>query len=243
MKLNKLLWEVTGKVTSSAAILTLVASSSILSACNKSSSTSSPKPAGIRTTGYVLDKTQPTGTGTSNGYFWSLYQEGGSASITQGSAGNFSITYSNVTDVVGGKGWNPGSAQTIGYNVGALSGSYNFVGIYGWTTSPLIEYYVGEMGSVAGGTYVNSVSSDGHSYSFYKFHRVNEPSIIGTATFWQYKDNWGGAPTAQNRSVNMANHINNWKNTGGQGFGSYNYQILALEAYSGKSGYINATVW
>ncbi len=88
-----------------------------------------------------------------------------------------------------------------------------------------------------------TVSSDGHNYSFYKSQRVNAPSIIGTATFWQYKDTWGGAPTAQNRSVNMANHINNWRNNGGQGFGSHNYQILALEAWGNRSGYINATVW
>ena len=242
MKPNTILQQVAGKVTLGTALLLFVTGSSILTGCKKNSAPSS-KPAGTRQTGYVLDNTQPTGTGTSNGFFWSLYDEGGTYSITQGSAGNFAISYSNVTDVVGGKGWNPGSARTIGYNVGALSGSYNFVGIYGWTTSPLIEYYVAELGNVSGGTQVNTVSSDGHTYSFYKFQRVNEPSIIGTATFWQYKDNWGGSSTKANHSVTMANHINNWRSHGGQGFGSYNYQILALEAYGGKSGYINATAW
>lgn len=182
-------------------------------------------------------------SGTNNGYFWSLYREGGSATMTFGSGGNFAISYSNVTDVVGGKGWSTGSSRTIGYNIGALSGSYNFVGIYGWTTNPLIEYYVAEKGSVTGGTSVNSVSSDGHSYSFYKQQRVNAPSIQGTKTFWQYKDTWGGAPTGSNQKVTMANHINNWSSKGGQGFGSHNYQIFALEAWSNKSGYINATVW
>jgi len=182
-------------------------------------------------------------TGTNNGYFWSLYQAGGSASITFGSAGNFAISYSNVSDVVGGKGWNPGSARNIGYNVGALSGSYNLVGIYGWTTSPLIEYYVCELGSNVAGTKVNTVSSDGHTYNFYKHQQVNQPSIQGTATFWQYLDNWGGSSTKANHTVTMANHVNNWKSKGGQGFGSYNYQILAIEAWSGKSGSINATVW
>jgi len=188
---------------------------------------------------------KPTaGTGSNGGYFWSLYREGGSASITfPNGGGNFQITYSNVNDVVGGKGWSTGAARTIGYNIGYLSGSYNFVGIYGWTTSPLIEYYVAEKGSVTGGTYINSVSSDGHSYSFYKQQRVNAPSIQGTQTFWQYKDTWGGAPTGSNQKVTMGNHINNWRNRGGQGFGSYNYQILALEAWGGKSGSINATVW
>ena len=187
------------------------------------------------------------GTGSDHGYFWSLYQEGGSASITFPSAGtyagNFAISYSNVNDVVGGKGWSTGSSRNIGYNIGSVSGSYNFVGVYGWTTGPLIEYYVAELGSATGGTYVNSVSSDGHSYSFYKQQRVNAPSIQGTQTFWQYKDTWGGSSTGSNHTVSMGNHINNWRNNGGQGFGNYNYQILALEAWGGRSGYINATVW
>lgn len=241
-KLNNILSEVTGMVTSGAAFILLVAGASILPGCKKDSS-STPADPGQRLTGYVPGNVQTESTGTNNGFFWSLYTAGGSSSITQGSAGNFAISYSNVSDVVGGKGWNPGSTRTIGYNVGALSGSYNFVGIYGWTTSPLIEYYVCELGSVAAGTRVNTVSSDGHTYSFYKHQQVNQPSIIGTATFWQYLDNWGGSSTGSNHSVTMANHINNWKNAGGQGFGSYNYQILALEAYSGKSGYINATAW
>lgn len=242
MRSNTFLSEIAGKASSAAVILLFAAGLFISTGCNKKD-ISRPPTEGERQSGFVGDDVSTNAQGTNNGFFWSLYREGGSASITHGSAGNFAISYNNVTDVVGGKGWNPGSARTIGYNVGALSGSYNFVGIYGWTTSPLIEYYVAEKGSMTGGTYVNSVSSDGHSYSFYKSQRVNAPSIIGTATFWQYKDTWGGAPTAQNRSVNMANHINNWRNNGGQGFGSHNYQILALEAWGNRSGYINATVW
>lgn len=186
------------------------------------------------------------GTGTDHGYFWSLYYSGGSASISFPEAGtyagNYAITWSGVNDVVGGKGWNPGSSHSIGYNCGSISGFNNF-SIYGWTTSPLIEYYVCEMGSVANGTFVNSISSDGHNYNFYKHQQVNQPSIQGTATFWQYLDNWGGSSTGANHSVTTANHINNWKSHGGQGFGTYNYQILGTEAYGGRSGSVNATVW
>ena len=120
------------------------------------------------------------GTGTDHGYFWTLYYEGGSASISFPNAntyaGNFAISYSGCNDVVGGKGWNPGSARIINYNIGALSGSYNFVGVYGWTTNPLIEYYVAEKGSMTGGTSFGTVSSDGHTYSCYKSQRVNAPS-------------------------------------------------------------------
>jgi endo-1,4-beta-xylanase len=235
MKSNTFLTEV-ARVTSGAATIMLVAGFSILSGCNKKSA-SPPTADGERQSGFVQDNATPEAQGTINGWFWSLYREGGSASITHGSGGNFAISYSNVTDVVGGKGWNPGSARTVGYNVGALSGSYNFVGVYGWTTSPLIEYYVAEMGSVTGGTYINSISSDGHNYSFYKQQRVNAPSIIGTATFWQYKDTWGGSSTGSNRSVNMANHINNWRSRGGQGLA-----VTITRSLHWKHGEIKAVI-
>src|SRR5215467_16069040 len=91
-------------------------------------------------------------TGTDHGFFWQNYVSGGSASISFPNAnqypGNFAETWSNVGDVVAGKGWNPGSSHSIGYNIGSLNGSYNNFSIYGWTTGPLIEYYVCEKGSV-----------------------------------------------------------------------------------------------
>ena len=243
MKKNNFLTEVAKKVTSGATIIALVAGSSILTGCQKDG-VSAPKastPSSIAAKG--TSTANLSSTGTTGGFYWQCYYTTGSASITQGSAGNFSATYSDVGDVVVGKGYNPGSAQALGYNVGSLSGSYNTVGIYGWTTSPLIEYYVVELGSNIAGTKVNTVSSDGHTYTFYKHQQVSQPSIQGTATFWQYLDNWGGSSTGSNHTVTMANHINNWKNSGGEGFGTFNYQILSLEAYSGKSGSINAAIW
>lgn len=249
MKKNNFLPNVARKAKFGAAILAFASSSVMLIGCKKTdnsapaASTSAETPTGHYTSGFVHDGNQINSSGTTNGFFWQCYYTTGSASITQGSAGNFSSTYSNVGDVVVGKGYNPGSAGTRGYNIGSLSGSYNNIGIYGWTTSPLIEYYVTELGSVASGSPINTVSSDGHTYTFYKHQQVSQPSIQGTATFWQYLDNWGGSSTGSNHTITMANHINNWKSHGGQGFGSYNLQILALEAYGGKSGSINATVW
>jgi endo-1,4-beta-xylanase len=157
--------------------------------------------------------------------------------------GNFQANWSNVGDIVAGKGWNPGSSsRVINYNCGAISG-YNFFGVYGWTTSPLIEYYVCELGSVTyAATYVGSLSSDGHSYGVYKHQQVNQPSIQGTATFWQYLSQWGGSSTGSNHAVTIANHMNYWKGHIGS-MGANNLQILAVEAYGNKSGMCNATVW
>jgi endo-1,4-beta-xylanase len=182
------------------------------------------------------------GTGTNNGFYYSLYSSGGSATMTLGTAGNYAITWSGVSDVVGGKGWNPGSAQVIGYNVGSASG-YNTISIYGWTTSPLVEYYITEFGSLytADATEKGSVTSDGHTYTTWEHQQVNQPSIQGTATFEQYLDAWGGASMGENNVVTTANHFNHW-NSLGMTMGAFNYQILGTEAYNGASGSVNATV-
>jgi len=182
------------------------------------------------------------GTGTNNGFYYSLYSSGGSATMTLGSAGNYAITWSGVSDVVGGKGWNPGSAQVIGYNVGSASG-YNTISIYGWLTSPLVEYYITELGSLytADATEMGTVTSDGHTYTTYEHQQVNQPSIEGTTTFEQYLDAWGGQSTGTNGVVTTANHFNHW-NSLGMTVGSFNYQILGTEAYNGASGSVNATV-
>ncbi len=187
------------------------------------------------------------GTGSNNGYYYSLYSSGGSATMTFPEAGtypgNYAITWSGVNDVVGGKGWSTGGYITVGYNVGAASG-YNTISVYGWTTNPLVEYYITELGSLYTGnaTYKGSVSSDGHTYSTYEHQQVNQPSIVGTATFEQYLDAWGGSSIGSNHTVTTGNHFSAWTNKGMK-LGSFNYMILGTEAYGGRSGSVNATVW
>ena len=185
------------------------------------------------------------GTGTNSGYYYSLYSSGGSATMTFPEAGtypgNYAITWSGVNDVVGGKGWSTGGNMSVGYNVGSASG-YNNISIYGWSTNPLVEYYICEFGSVVNGTFKGSVSSDGHTYNTYEHQQVNQPSIEGTATFEQYLDNWGGSSIGSNHTVTTGNHFSHWENLG-MPLGSFNYMILGTEAYGGRSGEVNATVW
>jgi endo-1,4-beta-xylanase len=190
---------------------------------------------------------QNNGTGTNNGFFYSLFTSSGSSTMTfpeqSQYPGNYAITWSRVGDMVGGKGWATGSNRSVGYNVGSASG-FNTISVYGWTTSPLVEYYITEIGSLytSNATFKGTVSSDGHTYSTYEHQQVNQPSIVGTATFEQYLDAWGGSSIGQNHTVTTGTHFTHWESLG-MPLGSFNYMILATEAYNGTSGQVNATVW
>jgi len=189
-----------------------------------------------------------SGTGYQGGFFWSFWRSTGSGSLsmTLGNAGNYSVSWSNFPgDFTCGKGWNPGGYRTIGYNCGAYSNSGGGTfGIYGWTTSPLIEYYINEIwtGSAPTGTYVGTLSSDGSNYTIYKHQQVNQPSIQGTATFWQYFSTRSSPnSTGHNHTVTTGNHFNAWASHG-MTLGKFNVQYLLTEGWGG-SGYSNATVW
>ena len=188
-------------------------------------------------------------TGTHNGYYYSYWKDGGTVTMTLGSGGNYSVNWNlgSSYNFVGGKGWSTGSStRTINYNCGVWSTSGNaYLTAYGWTTSPLIEYYiVDNWGSwrPPGGTSAGTVSSNGGTYDLYRMQRVNAPSIQGTQTFYQY---WSVRTskrgTGSNVSITFANHKNAWSGKGWN-LGTHNYQIMATEGFQ-SSGRANLTVW
>jgi endo-1,4-beta-xylanase len=183
-------------------------------------------------------------TGTSGGHFFSFWTAGsGSVCMNLGSGGNYSTSWSGVGDFVAGVGWNPGAARTITY-----SGTFNpsgdaYLSVYGWTTNPLVEYYITDDWSGfnpgSGATFKGTVSSDGGTYNLYEDTRVNQPSIVGTATFNQY---WAVRTSPRvGGTVTTGNFFSAWASHG-MNLGTFNYQILATEAFNGGSGNSNFTV-
>ncbi|MGL1886164.1 MAG: glycoside hydrolase family 11 protein [Reichenbachiella sp.] len=191
--------------------------------------------------------------GYNSGYFWTMYKEGGWAKMNFPYAGqyggNFEVEYKSNQDVVGGKGWRTGSGRTINYNIGTLQGSYAFVGVYGWSKTPLIEYYISEKGyGISGQNQNKNVTINGKNYKFKKNTRYNKPSILGTKTFDQYINEHGSAPTGSNQQINMQAHFNHWDNNGGHKnqwgiMRNFDYQVFGIENFNGQWGKINATIW
>ena len=187
-------------------------------------------------------------TGTHNGYFYTYWKDTGSASMTLGSGGNYSVSWNlGSGNFVGGKGWSTGSSsRRIGYNCGAWQPNGNaYLCLYGWTRNPLIEYYVVDSwGSwrPPGGSSSGTVSTDGGSYNLYRTQRVNQPSIDGTRTFYQY---WSvrtsKRATGSNQTITFQNHVNGWR-ARGWNLGGHVYQVMATEGFQ-SSGYSNLTVW
>jgi endo-1,4-beta-xylanase len=182
-------------------------------------------------------------TGNFDNYYFSFWTEGsGSVSMNMGPC-NYKDQWSGVGDFVGGIGWNPGSSHSVTYSASFNPSGDAYLALYGWSTSPLVEYYILEDWSgynpASGATFKGTVTSDGSTYNIYEDQRVNEPSIQGTATFNQY---WAvRQSTRTSGTITTSNIFNAWASDG-MNLGSFNYQILATEAFNGGSGNSSITV-
>ncbi len=182
-------------------------------------------------------------TGTNGGYYYQMWSNGqGSACITLNSGNSYSTSWSNIGDFVAGVGWNPGSNQTVSFSSSLSATGTSLVSLYGWSTNPLVEYYVMEnyTGSPpTAGTYMGQVTSDGGTYNIYEHQQVNQPSIQGTATFEQYLA-IRTSPVSSG-TITFPNFVSAWASHG-MNLGTLNYQIMATESWGNDNGSSSVTV-
>jgi hypothetical protein len=184
-------------------------------------------------------------TGINHGFYYSFWNDNtrGSAAMTLKSGGRYKTKWNNVGNFTAGKGWSTGKQDRIICFSGKFYGGSNgFLAVYGWTKNELIEYYVVEnYGNWVppGGTSVGSFISDGGTYQIYKTQRVNQPSIVGTTTFYQY---WSVRTTKRTSgTVTFANHVEAWKSKGMYLGKIWDYQIMESEGNK-SSGYSDVCV-
>ncbi|KAK4575137.1 hypothetical protein LTR86_000989 [Recurvomyces mirabilis] len=161
------------------------------------------------------------------------YHTGGTVNF-QHTGDKFSLNYNvNGQDFVVGIGWNPGSNAPITHSgsFGVTSG-LGTLSVYGWSTNPLVEYYVIEdsKGFTQTGTDKGTFTTDGSTYTVWENLRSNEPSIQGTSTFQQYIS-IRNSPRPSG-TVTIANHFAAWKSHG-MNLGTLNFQVIAVESWGG----------
>jgi len=192
------------------------------------------------------------GTGTHDGYFYTSWRDSDPACMTLGEAGRYAVTWDMRPrgNIVVGKGWKPGSAdRRVHYRAAAFEpGSNGYLTLYGWSTDPLIEYYVVDNWGSSftppgeGAPLLGTVESDGGTYRIYRTTRVEKPSIRGTQTFDQY---WSVRTERRtlgvDQTITFANHVAAWRKHGLE-LGTMDYQVMATEGF-GSTGRADVTVW
>lgn len=152
------------------------------------------------------------GIGTHCGYTYEYWKDQGSGCQTN-TADGFSVEWNNINNLLGRKGVRPGTASNVvTYDADYQPNGNSYLCVYGWTKSPLIEYYIVDSWGdwrPPGGTSLGTVTSDGGTYDIYKTERVNQPSIEGTKTFFQYWSVRQGKRTSG--SITVGNHFAAWE--------------------------------
>lgn len=187
-------------------------------------------------------------TGTEDGYDYELWKDSGTTSMVLTGGGTFSCSWSNINNALFRKGKKFNSTQTY-KEIGNISVEYacdynpdgnSYLCVYGWTKSPLVEYYIVESWGTwrpPGATAKGQVTIDGGTYDIYETTRVNQPSIEGDTTFQQY---WSVRTTKRTSgTISVSEHFKAWESFG-MPMGKMYEAALTVEGYQ-SSGTANVT--
>ncbi|MEC0233019.1 glycoside hydrolase family 11 protein [Paenibacillus kribbensis] len=178
-------------------------------------------------------------SGTQDGYYYELWKDSGTTSMTLNSGGTFSAQWSNIGNALFRKGKKFNETQThqqignisVNYSANYQPNGNSYLCVYGWTVDPLVEYYiVDSWGSwrPPGATSKGTITVDGGTYDIYETIRVNQPSIKGNATFKQY---WSVRTSKRTSgTISVSEHFKKWESLG-MTMGKMYETSLTVEGY------------
>jgi hypothetical protein len=126
------------------------------------------------------------------------------------------------------------------------AGGFSYVGIYGWSVSPLVEFYIVDDWFSGhpnpGGSKVGTLSVDGGSYDIYKHTQVNQPAITGgNQTFDQFFSVRQASRTCGH--ISISEHFKKWDSLGLKLGNMEEAKILVeVGGGSGSIDFANATL-
>ncbi len=142
-----------------------------------------------------------TGSITGSPWGYELWADGGTNSMTYYPNGTFSAKWSNSNDFLARVGYRYGDNgsgvdhktkhYTVDYKYTKNGhGSYGYIGVYGWTVNPQVEYYiVDDWYSQPNENYIGAkfgeITVDGATYTIHAYLRQDEYSKTGKSTFLQ----------------------------------------------------------
>jgi endo-1,4-beta-xylanase len=166
----------------------------------------------------------------------------------------FKFAWNNSGNVIGRLGWfwNENKSYSsygnlycdYAFTKSGSGGGFSYIGLYGWSKNPLIEYYIvedrfgGQLGTPYGCTERGSFVTDGATYKVYSGTRTNEASIEGTSTFTQVFSVRQGP--RQSGTISITNHFQKWAELG-IGLGSNMYEAKFKVEVGGGTGQFDAS--
>jgi endo-1,4-beta-xylanase len=170
--------------------------------------------------------------GTVGSFSWSIWSSGSGGCITPyGVGAAFKANWNNSGDFLARVGFQWNETQTYDQlgtisadyaytKTGNSGGVYSYIGIYGWSNGPLIEFYIVDDWFGSGppsitwgdGVLKGTFTVDGGTYKVFTHTQVSQPSIHGTQTFPQF---YSVRQTArQCGHISITEHFKQWASLG-----------------------------
>ncbi len=207
-------------------------------------------------------------TGQRDGYDWELWNQDGKGTVNMsvGDNGSFTCSWNGIENCLFRTGQKLGSTKTyhkydgiyLDYDVDYFPKGNSYMCVYGWTengsgTYPTVEYYIvdawGSWRPPGANNSLGTVEANGHKYDIYRTERINQPSIHGTETFYQYwsvrQDNpaRNNAETNISGRISISKHFEEWEKVGMDMSGVMYEVALNVEGYqSSGSAKVNSNI-